>query len=314
MPQTKKKADASQSGRKRKVGKYKSFRLSKKIPNPGGPLPSAYKILKAALRMMWVLKKQLLGILAFYIVLNLVFVRGFSAPINISEIKDQLKESFGGNVGSGATVSAIFGSLLGSGTTNGTANAGMFQAILLIIVSLAVIRLFRQKVVGAEEITVRDAFYRSSTPLVPVLLVVGVIMIQLLPAALGMGLYGATVTSGVAATGYEKFVWAIVSGSVILLSLYMLCSSLFALYIVTIPDMKPMLALRSARNIVLSRRLNIIRKIMFLLLMMSLLLIFVVVPTIYFVPFIAPWLYLVLQLFCVLFVHAYLFTLYRAML
>ena len=94
----------------------------------------------------------------------------------------------------------------------------------------------------------------------------------------------------------------------------MLCSSLFALYIVTLPDMTPMMALRSARQLVLSRRLNVLRKLAALPLFIIIVIILLVVPAIYFLPVVAPWLYFALTIMALVFLHAYLFTLYRELL
>ena len=94
----------------------------------------------------------------------------------------------------------------------------------------------------------------------------------------------------------------------------MICSSIFALYVVTLPNMNPMKALRSSRNLVFSRRLSLFRKLLLLPLLAFLLMILIVVPAIYFVPIIAPWLYFVLTLASLIFLHSYLFTIYKELL
>ena len=48
----------------------------------------------------------------------------------------------------------------------------------------------------------------------------------------------------------EKAIWWIFLGLTGLLSAYMISSSVFALFISTLPNMTPMKALRSARNLV----------------------------------------------------------------
>ena len=87
-------------------------------------------------------------------------------------------------------------------------------------------------------------------PLIPFILVLLVCCLQLLPLIIGSSLYSLVVSNGIAVQPIEKFVWALLFASLALLSLYMITSSLFALYISTLPDMTPMKALRSARELV----------------------------------------------------------------
>ena len=151
-------------------------------------------------------------------------------------------------------------------------------------------------------------------PLVPFLLVVFVMMLEFIPAILGSDLYSATVSSGVASTGFEKAIWILLTSSLVLLTAYMLFSSLFALFVITLPDMTPMKALRSSRNLVFSRRLSILLKLLLLPIIFILVLVLIVVPTIYFAAFIAPWVYFVITIASVIFVISYLFCLYRELL
>lgn len=299
--------------RKRKVAKYKSFRLSKKIPHPAGPLPSGRIILNKTIKLIWGNKKPLLGILAVYAIINLVLVRGFASPLNIAELKQTISDSFGSSINGVSLVGAIFGTLLGSPSTTGTETAAVYQSVLFIVVSLALIWVFRQSAVGNKP-TVKKAFYNGLYPLVPFLLVLLALMLQLTPAYIGTFVYGIVSSGGLAVSGVEQAIWLVFLALLILLSLYMICSSIFALYVVTLPDMYPMQALRSSRQLVFSRRLSVFRKMLFLPFIAFIIMILIVVPAIYFVPIIAPWLYFALTLASIIFLHAYLFTLYKELL
>lgn len=311
-PPAKKTTTTTAKVRKRKVGKYKSFRLAKRIPHPSGPLPSAWSIFTKARRLLWKNKKPLLWILALYLILNLVLVRGFASPLNVTAVKNDISQSFGKSATRADTTAAIFAQLIGS---NGQtpASAGIYQAILLIVFGMALIWIFRQSSLGKKP-TAKQALYNGMYPLIPLLLVIFVMFLQCLPAILGSDLYSATVTSGVASTGLEKAIWILLSSSLGILTLYMLFSSIFALFVVTLPDMTPMKALRSARQLVFSRRLNILRKLIFLPLLFVLVLALILVPAIYFVAPIAPWLYFILTILSVIIVDAYLFCLYKELL
>jgi hypothetical protein len=139
--------------RKRKIPKYKSFRLSKKIPHPAGPLPNVRVILNKTLRLIWKNKKPLMGIFVVYAIINLVLVRGFASPLNIAELKQSISDSFGDSINGVSLVGAIFGTLLGTSSSSGSETAAVYQSVLFIVVSLALIWVFRQSAVGSKPTT-----------------------------------------------------------------------------------------------------------------------------------------------------------------
>lgn len=306
------KAELSSVVRKRKLNRYRSFRLARKIPNPAGPLPTSWQIFRKARRMLWKNKKPLLFVLVLYILLNFALVRGFTTPLNVDAVKADISQSIGSKVSKTETTAAIFAQLIGANSSTAD-SSGLYQIILLVLFSLVLIWIFRQSSAGNKP-KAKDAFYQGMYPIIPFLLVLLVMLLEVVPAILGSDLYSATVTSGVASSGYEKAVWIILTGLLVLLSAYLLFSSIFALYIVTLPGMTPMKALRSSRQLVFSRRLSLIRKLLFLIVIFILVLVLLVVPTIYFAAVIAPWLYFTLSIASVVVVHAYLFSIYKELL
>lgn len=299
--------------RKRKAPKYSSFKLQKKIPHPKGTLPSATYILRKALKMCWDVRRPLIGIVFVYALLNFVFVRGFSSPLNATLAKQTIEESIGESLEGITAVGALFGAIVNSPTNSGSETAGLYQTILFLVVSLAVIWVYRMHAKG-KKVTAKEAYYTGLYPIVPFLLVLLVLFLQLIPAYVGSIIYGIVTTNDIAVSGIEKAIFVIFYASLIMLSLYMVCSSLFALYVVTLPEMKPMQALRSSRQLVFSRRRSIFTKLLLLPVIAFILLIVVLVPFIYFLPVLAPWLYAFLSLSGVVFLHAYLFTLYKELL
>lgn len=299
--------------RKRKLPKYKSFKLAKKIPHPKGPIVSSRIILQRSFKIILANKKALLGILIVYALINMTLVRGFASPLNIAELKQGLQDTFGQTPDGITLVGTVFSALLGTSNAANSETAALYQNILFILVSLAIIWVFRQSAAGKKP-TTKEAFYNAFYPLIQFLLVLLVMVLQLAPAYFGTFVYGLVTSGGLAISGLEQGIWLLFLGLLITLSLYMICSSLFALYIVTLPNMQPMQALRSSRQLVFSRRLSVFRKLVILPLVAFLLLVILVVPTIYFIPIIAPWLYFVLTLASIVFLHAFLFTLYRELL
>jgi hypothetical protein len=94
----------------------------------------------------------------------------------------------------------------------------------------------------------------------------------------------------------------------------MLSSSLFALYIVTLPDMTPLTALRSARQLVRYRRWTVLRKIFWLPVALLILAAVIMVPIIIWLTAIAQWVFFLLTMFSLVATHAYMYNLYRELL
>jgi hypothetical protein len=151
-------------------------------------------------------------------------------------------------------------------------------------------------------------------PLIPFLLVVLVIGLQLLPLVLGNGLYTIVIAGGIAVTALEQVLWYTIITLLALLSLYMIASSIFALYIVTLPNMTPIKALRSARELVHHRRWTIMRKVIALPIILLTIAAILLVPTIAFAPVLAQWLFFVITIASLPIIHAYMYNLYRSML
>ncbi len=299
--------------RKRKQPKYSSFKLTKKIPHPKGPIVSGRVVLQRTLKLILANKKPLLYILIIYGLVNMTLVRGFGSPLNIAELKTTLQDSFGSTQDGLTMAGTVFTALLGTSSVTSSETAAVYQNMLFILVSLAIIWVFRQSAAGKKP-TAKQAFYNAFYPLIQFLLVLLVMAVQLVPAYFGMFVYSIVNSGGLAISGLEQGIWLLFMGLLTTLSLYMICSSLFALYIVTLPDMQPMQALRSSRQLVFSRRLSVFRKLVVLPIVAFLLLVILVVPAIYFLPLIAPWLYFALTLASIVFLHAFLFTLYKELL
>jgi len=89
---------------------------------------------------------------------------------------------------------------------------------------------------------------------------------------------------------------------------------MFALYIACQPDVAPLQALRSTKQLVMNRRWAIIRKVLFLPLIL------VIVNGIILLPFIlvyapaALWVFYVISMFNIMIIHSYYYTLYRSLL
>lgn len=302
------------SPRKRKQLEYTRFRYSKRIKHPGPRLSSGWRLFWRSFRPLIQNWRLFGGILLVYTVLTIVFVRGFSSTSHLIELKTALDGVFSGTGGQLSTGVTLFGVLLGSNA--GTSQvATVYQTMLGILVSLSLIWSLRQ--VHAEQkkrTTIKDAFYKSTHPLIPFLLVILFIGVQLIPFLLGATIYSIVASNGLAVGLWEQIAWAAVFFLLALWSLYMLASSLFAVIIVTLPGMTPVKALRSARKLVRYRRWTVLRKLIFLPFIILLVLAVIMLPLILWATVLAEWSYFVLSLVALVVVLSYMYTLYRELL
>lgn len=303
---------ARSSARKLPRPQYKSFRLSKRLKHPSPKLPSGYKIFKASFKHIWAHKKLFGGILAVYLLLLLLFVRGFGLIQDLDIFKASMQELIAGSPGKLAASLTVFGILVTSANPTDEI-AATYQTLLTILFSLVMIWALRQVHAG-ERITVRDAFYKSMYPLVPFLLILLVLGLQTIPITVAAFLYSNTVDAGLVVGVLEKVLWLLLYGLLVLWSLYMFTSTVFALYVVTLPDMTPIKALRSTRGLVQFRRWTIMRKVLFLPFILMIIGLIIMLPIILIATPVAEIIFLLLVAAAVPVVHSYGYTLYRELL
>ncbi len=289
--------------------------VSKAIDEPGTLSPRSSRkfanVFSLMARAILVLKGQFklfLGITAIYGALNLLLVRGLSVGVNLASVKSALH----GN-GSLATGSTLFIYLLGGSGNAGSSNAGSYQTILIIIVSLALVWSLRQVYAGSK-VRIRDGFYSGIYPLVPVILIMTVIGLELLPFIIGASVYSIVMNNHLAAGAIQDILWLALLILATTATMYMLCSSVFALYIVTLPGMTPMKALKNARELVKHRRYIVVRKLLFLPLSLIVFAAIVMVPIILVDIGLAGWIFFVISMGLLAVAHSYIYALYRELL
>lgn len=276
-------------------------------------LPSIYKITKTAFNTVWDHKGLFLTITVIYGLLNLLLVQGIAGANDTTTLKQSLDEIFKGQFGSIASGLSVFAVMLGSAGNSSSQTAGAYQLFLGLITSLALIWTLRQVLAG-KKIKAKDSFYKGVYPLIPFILVLIVVALQLIPFLIGSTLYNLVITNGIAVHLIEKLLWGLLFLALAVLSSYWISASVFALYIVTLPDMTPMKALRSARDLVKNRRLLVFRKIIGLPIVMLVAAAIVMLPIIMWLTPLASWVFFALTMLSLLAIHAYMYTLYRELL
>jgi hypothetical protein len=306
-------SSASQSAARRlKPSKHKVLKKNKIEFVSKKPLPSAFKIFGRSLLVLKRSWKVFLVITIAYAILSLLLVHGISNSTSLNSLKSSLNSSSGGTGGNVSTSTALLVYIVGGGANpnNAPAAAGTYQTILLIVFSLAFIWSLRQ-LYNSAKIRARDSFYRGMYPLIQFMLVMIVVVIQLIPVLIGALFFSTVEANGIAASGLEQIIWGIVFIALACLSFYMVCSSIFAFYAVTLPDMTPMKALRSTRLLVRYRRIIIFRKIFFLVLALAVIGSIITLPFLLIATSLAGWIFFVLTIVALPVVHSYMYSLYR---
>ncbi len=220
------------------------------------------------------------------------------------------------------------GLLLMSTITTGGLDSGMgeaqviFMLLLFLIIWLVTIYLTRHFLAGGKP-KLRDGLYNALAPLLSTLLVFAAIFIQLIPIMLVIITYSAAIATGFLNTPFYALVYFIFAALMILLSTYLLSSSLMGLVAVTAPGVYPMRALANASDLMAGRRVKFIIRIIYLLIVLTLVFAVVMTPIIlldlwlksfwdliYGVP-VVPFCLLVMTCFAFIYATVYIYRYYR---
>lgn len=219
--------------------------------------------------------------------------------------------------------------LISTVTTGGLSSetsetAVIFAVLIFLIIWLVTIFVLRHRLAG-HALKLRDALYNAMTPLISTFVVFVVAVIQCVPIFLLIIVYSAAVQTDFLATPFYALVFFIFAALMILLSGYLLSSSLMALVAVSAPGLYPMKALRTASELMMGRRVKFIIRIVALLLALAVVWVMVMLPLIVFdllmknfewtagIPFV-PVCLLIMTCFTGIYITAYLYLYYRWML
>lgn len=293
----------------RRLG-YKDKKKSVKINEP---IPSSLSILMASIKHVWLNKKLFFGIMIVYSLLYLLLVKGLATNFQLPDTKQAITDA-GTGLDTLTTGSVLLGSLVGTIGSTSSESAAVYQVVLFIFISLVLIWSLRQTYGKGIKIKVRQSFYSSMYPLVQYILVWLVVSIQLIPAVIGLTLYGIVSSNGIAVGALENILWLILTAILIGLSVFYVSSSLFASYIVTLPDMTPMLALKKAKKVVKFRRFAIIRKLLFFPFVAGIITVLIFFPLVLYLTVLAEVLFIVFTILLILLGHSYFYNLYKKLL
>jgi hypothetical protein len=314
MKKTSKLVDIAEQ-RSKKLPEYRSFRLAKKIqPDYIKSLPSAGQLWRETWGFLWKYRVKMLIFLFIYTITYLVLVKGLNGfTTDSSELKSAIVRLTHGDIAALPTALGLYAAIIGSVSASTTDISNYYQVSILMMFSLAFIWLIRKLHGRRANVSVKEAFYVGMRPLVPFLLVTALLIVELAPAGLGGILLGTAQSAVVQGGSGEILAFSVIMVLCLVLTCYLLAGSIFAIYIVTLPDATPMLAVRSSMRLLRVHRWVVVRKMAGFYAMLFLLGFVLGLPFVYWLPrFVEPAFFV---LACASFgvMHTYMYKLYRAM-
>ncbi len=313
-----KKADAKPTSKSAKLSAKQQ--LLKRLPRrkssePKKPiikLPSVWQISRISVARLWNHKGLFIWITLIYGFFDLVFAEAGANATNILTLKHNVAQVLSGHTTSiGASFTTFFSlSYDPNASSNGNSTpAGVFQFIFVVLFALGLIWAFRHTH-KEDKLRIRDPFYRGMFPLIPFLVVMLIIGLQLIPIVVGATLYLQTVNNGIAVGALQKSIWEIIFFLFSMVSLYMISASLLAIFVVTLPGMTPVRAVKKAGQLVQRQRVVVLSKYLFLIVALFALGIAIMVPTVEWLTSLTPIVYFLLTIFAVPLALSYGYTIF----
>lgn len=191
-------------------------------------------------------------------------------------------------------------------------STGVFTVLIAMIIWLSTIFSLRH-IMLKHKFTFRDALYNSMTPLLSSLVVLAIIAVQCLPVVVLIVAYSAAIETNFLTMPFYALLFFVFAMLMILLSGYMLSSSIIALVAVSAPGLYPLKALKNASDLMIGQRIKFISRLIALGLVVALAwAIFILPLKIINVPILALAIVQTI-VFCACFIYttAYLYLYYR---
>lgn len=248
-------------------------------------LPGYIELTVKSLKMVWANRWQYLGLITIYALLTLA-LSAVMTQDSYSELQEAVNEARDGDTSVTSSLVAImvlFWNVFYSQMTTALSTTNSTQQIAIVLVGLyawlATIWTTRVVMAGRRP-RVRDSLYNSGSPVIALMMLVIIAIIQALPAATAVVVYGAADASGM----LDQTVILMLAGGamagLVTLSMYWITSTLLAMVIVTLPGMYPMEAMRLAGDLAVGRRIRILLRIIWIAIVLLLIWLVVLIPVI----------------------------------
>lgn len=316
-----------QSKRKEHYNPHRSFRRSyredyARETNVPGVMHHIFSTFRVIFRNWKVFLPLLIIVTILYI--SLVGMMSQSDYADYQNILDQTSmQVAGGDIGSFAKAGLLLISTVTSGGLSGESSesAIVFAVLIFIIIWLVTIFLIRHIKAG-HSVKLRDALYNSMAPFISSLIIFFVAIIQCIPLIILIVVLSAAIQTDFLATPFYALVFFIFATVMLLITGYLLSSSIIAFVAVSAPGLYPMRALRAASDLMMGRRTRFIIRLIALIITLILVWIIFMMPMILFDLFMKQWEWtagipfvpiclVVMTCFTGIYVTAYLYLYYR---
>ena len=288
-------------------------------------IPGFMQHIFASFRMIVANYKLFLPFLVLMVVVSIILI-GMMGESNYTELKEAVERSGGEDAGS---VTKAWMMLVSTFSTGGLAGGSKevtmaFSILIFLTIWLVTIFIIRHKMVG-HEIKLRDALYNAMTPLISTLAIFVIVIIECIPLFILIIAYAAAIQTNFLSTPFYALLFLGFALLMLVLSGYLLSSSVIALLAASAPGLYPMVALNAASELMMSRRIKFVLRLIVLLITIIIMWIVVMVPMILFdmfmkqfswtegVPFV-PICLVTMTCFTEIYTTTYLYQYYRYLL
>jgi len=244
---------------------HRSFRRTKRRDYVRSlELPGYYRFtlnVAAEIKRRW----RTFALLAVLYALLIVIIGGVTSQDSYTQVSDLLQQSSSALSSGGwdklGQASLLLVATFARGPSDLTTDQQVYLFVTLLFVWLSTVWLLREFKLGRKP-RLRDGLYNSGSPFISTLLVLATLVCQLLPIGIVALVYSALSSVGIVGEGFGSMIFWVIAVVVIALVMYWVTSTIIALVVVTLPGMYPIRAIRAAGDLVVSRRLRIMYRIL----------------------------------------------------
>lgn len=315
---------------KEEVFKHKSFRRSYREDYARElNVPGMMQHIVETFKMIFKNWKLFLPLLILSVVMSIVLAGLMSEDTyrQFQNVLDQTSEQTGaGEIGGFAKAGLLLISTVTSGglSAESSGTTMVFSVLIFLMIWLVSCFFVRQRM-AKREIKFRDGIYNAMTPLMATLVLFVLVIIECIPIILLIIAYSAALKTEFLSTPFYALLFFAFAMLMILISSYLLSSTMMAFVAVTAPGMYPLPALSATNELMRGRRIRTVLRMVSLIIALIVIWAVVMLPLILFdlfmkqfdwtsyVPFI-PFCLVVMTSATEIFVSVYFYLYYRWML
>lgn len=193
---------------------------------------------------------------------------------------------------------------------SGDQSSTLVQFILFLVASLAFMWVLR-KIRKLQNVKISEAYYQGTAQFVAMFLLIIWFVIFLLPASIGTTILSIGLTAST--TALELIIITGISLILFMFTVWLYAKYWPSFYIISLPGMRPISALKNASSLTKKHRLNITIQVGGFIIISLILLIIAILPLAFVVPAIVPYWVYILMFIIFATTHTFLFSIYRSL-